>query len=139
MEELKIVDSVFIQKFISNEFHKRLKLENIKISDVAKKLWVSQPYISRILSWKDMSLKTQKLEEIAKAIGFSQEEFSTVVKNAKKEEFQHLYGEKVDVSDEDINLKVALKREYGIKDEQALEDIQNFLQYIKIKYNDESK
>lgn len=139
MEELKIVDSAFIQKFISNEFHKRLKLENIKISDVAKKLWVSQPYISRILSWKDMSLKTQKLEEIAKAIGFSQEEFSTVVKNAKKEEFQHLYGEKVDVSDEDINLKVALKREYGIKDEQALEDIQNFLQYIKIKYNDESK
>ena len=139
MEENKIIDSHFIQDYISKVFAKKVRENNIKISDIAKKMWVSQPYISRILSWKDISLKTSKLEEIASNIGFSNTEFSELIRQAKISEFKHQYGEDIYDSYEKVDFRLALKQEYGINDSQALADIENFLQYIKIKYWDESK
>ena len=139
MEDDKIIDSAFIQKYISRAFQEKIREKWLSVSEVAKRMWVSQPYISRILSWKDISLKTWKLEQISVAVWFSKSEFKDMIKNSKREEFKNLYGESIENNDDKLNLKVALKRDYGIKDEQALEDIKNFLEFIKVKYSDESE
>lgn len=131
----KIVDSSFLQKYIGKKFVEKIKSSWKTVSEIATKLWYSQPYISRVLSWKDTTLKSCKIKEIWCAIWFKNSEIEELIKEAKRAEFKETHGE--DMGEKSVeNFKVALSREYGINDEAAIEDIQKFLEFIKTKYND---
>lgn len=131
----KIIDSIFLQKYIGKHFLEKIKENGQTVSEVANKLWYSQPYVSRVLSWKDTTLKASKIEEIWKAIWFKSLELEELIKKAKRAEFKESHWEEIS-SISPADLKVALSREYGINDEAAIEDIKKFLEFIKTKYND---
>jgi len=143
MQSDKIVDNTFLQRYIWIQFLNKIKESGQTISSIADKLGYSQPYLSRVLNWKDTTLKKAKIEEIAYWIGFSKKELDNIIKQAKKEEYKEQFWEEIIINsnktNEDINLKVALNREYWIKDNEAIEDIENFIKYIKLKYNDSPK
>lgn len=131
----KIIDSIFLQKYIWKYFLEKIKETWKTVSEIANKLGYSQPYVSRVLSWKDTTLKSSKIEEIWKAIGFTSKELEELIKKAKRAEFKESHWEEI-IHNSPSDLKVALSREYGINDEAAIEDIKKFLDFIKTKYDD---
>ncbi|MCT4616612.1 MAG: helix-turn-helix domain-containing protein [Candidatus Gracilibacteria bacterium] len=137
MQSDKIVDNSFLQRYIGLKLLNRIKDSGQTISKIAEKLGYSQPYLSRVLSGKDTTLKRKKIEEIAFAIGLTKKELNEIIKQAKKEEYMQQFGEELlleEKSNTKNNLKSALQKQYGIQDNEALEDIENFVEYIKLKY-----
>jgi transcriptional regulator with XRE-family HTH domain len=137
MQSDKIVDNSFLQRYIWLKLLNRIKDSGQTISKIAEKLWYSQPYLSRVLSGKDTTLKRKKIEEIAFAIGLTKKELNEIIKQAKKEEYMQQFWEELlleEKSNTKNNLKSALQKQYWIQDNEALEDIENFVEYIKLKY-----
>ncbi len=100
------------------------------ISEIAEKMWTSQPNLSNALNWKK-SFSDKFFTKIWKAIWLTDREIKAIFKEADKEEYKYKYWEDI----EDIwSFDVILSREYWINDKEAINDIKKYLEFIKEKY-----
>ncbi len=73
-------------------------------------------------------------------MGLSETQMENLIIEAKKAELEHSHGIKLaESSGERIeDFEVALSREYGISDKEAIEDIKLAIDFIRHKYGEKS-
>lgn len=87
MKHGKITDNKSIQRYIGNEIYSFMRMKDITITFVAKKLWLSTPYVSWLLNWVNSTWKVKKFEEIADIIWMDKQQLNKIIRTAKTEEF----------------------------------------------------
>lgn len=128
----KIIDAGMIQRYIGKVFSKIMKQRNLTVSVLATKLWVSQPYISRVLLWHDRTLMKSKIYEIWWAIWIKEDEVFAIVQDAKRVEFYSHYPFK-DIESPWLQIRQLLVK-YWIIDEKDVEEIMNFIDFVKKRW-----
>jgi len=140
MYKEKVVNIEVICKFLWKEIYKYLENKWQTITALAETIWKSQAYITDLLNGRRNTSNLEVYKKMAITLWMSEKEFNELFKEAKKYEYSVSTWDDLDqcFSLEDLkleDLKLALSREYGTKDEQVLEDIMAYARF-KIEQGD---
>ena len=103
------------------------------ITEVADKIWITQPALSRALNWS-VVWSDNLFSKIMKWTNISDKEIKNIFKKADQEEYKYRYWEDIDPNAlEDIDFDVMLSREYWINDKDAIKDVKKYIEFIKNK------
>ena len=135
MYKEKVVNIDVICKYLWREIYKYLESKDQTITSLAEAIGKSQAYITDLLNGKRNTSNLEVYKKMALTIWMSEKEFNKLFKEAKKIEYSSSTWEELNQCFSLDNfkledLKLALSREYGTKDEQVLEDI---IAYAKFK------
>lgn len=135
MYKEKVVNIEVICKYLWREIYKYLESKDQTITSLAEAIGKSQAYITDLLNGKRNTSNLEVYKKMALTIWMSEKEFNKLFKEAKKIEYSSSTWEELNQCFSLDNfkledLKLALSREYGTKDEQVLEDI---MAYAKFK------
>ena len=135
MYKEKVVNIDVICKYLWREIYKYLESKDQTITSLAEAIGKSQAYITDLLNCKRNTSNLEVYKKMALTIWMSEKEFNKLFKEAKKIEYSSSTWEELNQCFSLDNfkledLKLALSREYGTKDEQVLEDI---MAYAKFK------
>ena len=135
MYKEKVVNIDVICKYLWREIYKYLESKDQTITSLAEAIGKSQAYITDLLNGKRNTSNLEVYKKMALTIWMSEKEFNKLFKEAKKIEYSSSTWEELNQCFSLDNfkledLKLALSREYGTKDEQVLEDI---MAYAKFK------
>lgn len=141
------VDESFDKLFFNTYLGKKFKIlrgrKDITFEKLAEKVWVSYAYIVNMFNGRQIwSLEAWK--RVADGLGISEKEFNTIIKEAKKAEYEHSTWdtlnlipeinintlEGLDLDNTDL-IRVVMKREMWR--EPTDQDIQTILAVIKMQ------
>jgi len=137
----KVSSDLVRSAYIGGKLKSIIDDKNLVISDIAVKIWTSQPALSRNLNWKTW-WSDNFFKKVWKAIWLSDKEIQEIFKKADQEEYKYKYWVEI-IPDWDINTlewldfdnnelaKVLMKREFW-KDATE-EDIKEIMNFIKFK------
>jgi len=116
-----------------------IEQKSFTVSEVAEKMWISQPALSRVLNWK-VWWSDNFFTKASRAIGLSTKEMQEIFKAADQEEYKYKYGEEIisweidieTLSDEDLE-DVLLSKNWIISEE-AQKDLKSYIAFLRTKY-----
>ncbi|NDK09786.1 helix-turn-helix domain-containing protein [Candidatus Gracilibacteria bacterium] len=116
-----------------------IEQKSFTVSEVAEKMGISQPALSRVLNGK-VGGSDNFFTKASRAIGLSTKEMQEIFKAADQEEYKYKYGEEIisgeidieTLSDED--LEDVLLSKNGIISEEAQKDLKSYIAFLRTKY-----
>ena len=136
MYKEKIVNIDSICKFLGSEIYRYLEEKEQTVIWLAELLNKSQPYISDLLNWRRSTSNLEIYKKMAISLWMSESDFDKLLKKARKYEYEIATWEILDDNSDLLknlkleDLRLALSREFGTKDEAVLNDI---IAYAKFK------
>jgi uncharacterized protein YqiB (DUF1249 family) len=140
MYKEKVVNIEVICKYLWREIYKYLESKDQTITALAETIWKSTAYITDLLNGRRNTSNLEVYKRMALTIWMSEKKFAQLYRDAKKHEYSVSTWEDLSntFSLDDFkleDLKLALSREYGTKDEQVLDDIMAYARF-KIEQGD---
>lgn len=133
--KMKIDSKIIRTKYIWNYLTKCLDTFKVTRSEIANKMWITQPTVSAALLWT-RPVSDDKFREIWLTIWLHNKDIDNLFKDADTQEFLYKHWEK-SLNDlntlEDIDFDLMLSREYWITDSDAIKDIKKYIEFIKNK------
>lgn len=131
---MKVNPDIIKSCYIWAKIREIIESKNTTISKIAEKMWVSQPSVSRVLSWKVWGSDNFFIKAF-EVLWLSQKEMTQIFKEADLEKYKYKYWEdlKIDpLKDIDFNIDVALRKEYWKDlDDATIQKIKDFIEHVK--------
>jgi hypothetical protein len=133
IEELKKEDITSIRWYIWKDISEFAKDKWLTQEQIWESIWKSHAYVNQILKWKTGS--AEKYIEVCQKIWVPNSKIITFFKNAlEKRKDKIFWSITTELNTlEDIDFDIALSRQYGVTDEQAIADIKKYIDFIKNK------
>jgi len=115
----KASPKIIRSNYLWNYFKKIISEKSLTITEVAKKMWTTQPALSRSLNWNMVSSDNLFLK-VWNSIWLTEKEIQEIFKNADIEEYKYKYGDDIlehrEMTDEEID--EVIRKKYNLSKEE---------------------